>query len=141
MHNQYSNFKIKLPQWIKNVGGGSVGAGAGIGFESLGFLVGVPLAGTGFWTYASACKGDKGCEGRVKTWWDKNKPNLSTGSKDNAYGDYGQEEVEEIPVIDENGHVVTYIGKKPFNYKPILYVGIGLVIATGIGYFIYKASK
>lgn len=133
MNPNYSNFKIELPQWVKNIGGGVAGSSVGIGFESLGFLVGIPLAGTGFWTYASACKGDKGCTKRVQDWWNKNKPEgqkISNNEIDEQYttGNYDYQQYQQQT-------------SKPINWKPYLYVGGGLLAAFAIGYFIYKASK
>ena len=135
MNSNHSNFN--LPDWIKNLGGGVAGSSVGIGFESLGFLVGVPLAGTGFWTYAAACKGDKGCTARVQNWWNKNKPQkdkisdsqLQTGGL-NGSG-----------LAQGSGLDNATTTKKDFNYKPLLYVGGGLAVATLVGYFIYKATK
>jgi len=125
---QHSNFK--LPSWAQNIGGGLVGSSAGLGFESLGFLVGIPAAGTGLWTYIGACKGDKRCESTVTDWFNKNKPSThsssSPSSKPGAY--YTSPGAEQ-------GLVQTT------NWKPILMIGGSILAVITIVFLSYKLTK
>lgn len=127
---KHSNFK--LPSWAQNIGGGLVGSSAGLGFESLGFLVGIPAAGTGLWTYIGACKGDKRCESTVTNWFNKNKPSThsssSPSSKPSAYST--------SPSSQEASQ-----GLVQTNIKPILIIGGSILAVITIVFISYKLTK
>jgi hypothetical protein len=133
MNKQQSYFS--LPSWAQGFGGGLVGSSAGLGFESLGFLVGIPAAGTGLWTYIGACKGDKRCETKVTDWFNKYKPSTQssapngTGSQVNPYAAQNQAQAQALA------------NAKPIDWKPFLIAGGSIAAVLTIGIILYKLSK
>jgi len=134
MIQRHSNFS--LPDWAQNFGGGLLGSSAGLGFESLGFLVGIPAAGTGLWTYIGACKGDSRCETKVTDWFNKYKPSTQSSSPSGSG-------VQSAPGsgLPQTGIPQQQGNSKPTDWKPILIAGGSVLAVVTIGIILYKISK
>lgn len=130
----YRNFT--LPSWAQNLGGGLIGSGAGITFESLGFLVGIPAAGTGLYTYLGACKGDKNCEAKVTNWFNNAQQNLN-----NSLAGPSAAGTQQAGAYGQGAYPGATAPKAAINWKPIIVVSSVVAAVLVIGIIFYKIGK